>query len=198
MLGQVLTFLRRRLDAELRAQSEEESATEKVVFIDGDKMEPLKFTLNAVTLMVVNVREERVLRAPDRWRQPTVDGGSRASFPDIRLQIQLLFVAHFKAYDESWEQLSRVIDHFQRHPVYTRALAPDLPEGIDRLMFELLTLDFAAQNEIWNALRVCYHPSVAYKTSLIVHRDERGETGMPMTGPQRQVADGNRNSGGGE
>ena len=187
MLGQVLTFLRRRLDAELRAQGEEESANEKVVFIDGDKMEPLKFTLNTVTLMVVNVREERILRAPDRWRQPTADGGSRSSFPDIRLQLQLLFVAHFKAYDESWEQLYRVIDHFQRNPVYTRHDAPDLPDGVNKLMFELLTLDFAAQNEIWNALRVCYHPSVAYKTSLVVVRDDQGEAATPMGAPERRI-----------
>lgn len=179
MIGQVLSFLRRRLDADLRTQADDESATEKVVFIDGDLMDPLKFPLNAVTLMLVNVREERVLRAPDRYRQATADGGSRASFPDIRLQLQLLFVASFKAYDESWEQLSRIIEHFQRIPVYTRQNAPELPGGVDKLMFELVSLDFAAQNEIWNALRVNYHPSVVYKTSLIVVRDERGELATP-------------------
>lgn len=181
MIGQVLAFLRRRLDASLRAQSVEESATEKVVFIDGDRMDPLQFQLNTVTLMLVNVREERVLRAADRYRQPTADGKSRYSFPDIRLTLQLLFVASFKAYDESWEQLSNVIEHFQRTPVYNRQNAPDLPEGVEKLLFELVSLDFAAQNEIWNALRVNYHPSVVYKTSLIVVRDEQGEL-APGTG----------------
>ena len=37
---------------------------------------------------------------------------------------------------------------------------------------ELITLPFSEQNEIWNALRIHYLPSVLYKVKMIVFRDE--------------------------
>jgi len=32
-------------------------------------------------------------------------------------------------------------------------------------------LPFSEQNEMWNALRTIYHPSVLYKVKMIVFRD---------------------------
>jgi len=182
MIGTVLSFLRRKLDDELRALAEDESAAEKVVFVDGDKMEPLQFKLGAVTLMLINVEEERVLRAADRYVQHSADGTRSPSFPDIRLTLHLLFVARFKRYDEAWEQLSGVIAQFQSNPFCDRHNTPGLPEGVEKLIFELETLDFAKQNEIWNALRVSHHPSVLYRVNLVLVRDQQPAAPAPAAG----------------
>jgi hypothetical protein len=58
-----------------------------------------------------------------------------------------------------------VIDHHN---------TPELSENIEQLMIELITLPFSAQNEVWSALRVAYHPSLLYKIKMIVFQDEAG------------------------
>ena len=37
---------------------------------------------------------------------------------------------------------------------------------------ELLSLPITQQNELWNALRTSYMPSVAYKIRMVVYNDE--------------------------
>ncbi|WP_157595183.1 DUF4255 domain-containing protein [Plesiocystis pacifica] len=184
----MLSFLRRQLDSELKAGSEDEAASDKVVFVDGDKMDPLQFKLGAVTLMLINVEEERVLRPADRYARRNPDGTVSRSFPDIRLSLNLFFVARFKLYDEAWQQLSQVIGHYQSKPVYDRTNTPGLPAGVEKLIFELRTLNFAEQNEIWNALRICHHPSVLYRTNLIVVEDKAVATpGVEAGEAQRKI-----------
>ncbi|NVB43278.1 DUF4255 domain-containing protein [Pseudenhygromyxa sp. WMMC2535] len=171
MIGSVLNFLRTDLDRALRTTGDDESANDKVAFVDGDKMDPLQFKLGAVSMLLVNVEEERLLRAGDRFRRVAEDGTVTRVFPDIRLSLQLLFVARFKRYDEAWDQLSAVLTHFQGKPAYTSQNTPALPAGVERLLFELRTFGFAEQNEIWNALRISHHPSVLYRVNLVLLRD---------------------------
>lgn len=168
MIGQVLEFLRQQLSDELTPPNAGQEP--RLVFVCSE-LGSLRFASGVVTMLLLNVEEERTLRAPDRFVQRTADG-TRRSFPDIRLELMLLFVAaDFTKYNEAWGQLSRLISHFQLHPVYDRQSMPNLPKSIEKLLFELVTLDFAAQNEIWNALRVSHQPSVLYKTSMVVVRD---------------------------
>lgn len=185
MIGSVLNFLRTNLDAELRRDAEE-SATEKLVFVDGDKMEPLEFKLGAVSMLLVNVEEERVLRPGDRYSRVGGDGTISRVFPEIRLQLQLLFVARFKRYDEAWDQLAGVISHFQSRPYYDRHNTPGLPAGVEKLVFELRTLSFAEQNEIWNALRVSHHPSMLYRVSMLVLRDAQADAPAVAAGESQR------------
>ena len=41
---------------------------------------------------------------------------------------------------------------------------------------ELMTLGFAEQNEVWNALRTTHHPSILYRVHLLVLRDQQPRT----------------------
>jgi hypothetical protein len=49
--------------------------------------------------------------------------------------------------------------------------APNLPQGLERLGFELLTQSFTEMNDIWNALRCPYQPSLLYRVRLLTLRD---------------------------
>jgi hypothetical protein len=84
----------------------------------------------------------------------------------------VLFVARFTQYEEALRYLSLIIRYFQNHPVSNHHEAPELSENIEQLVMELITLPFSQQNEVWNALRVTYHPSVLYKVKMIVFQDE--------------------------
>ena len=77
MIGDVLVFLKNHLNAFLKADSDgqgSEPSGDRVVFVDGDKMDPITFKLGAVSALLINIEEERVLRA-----SPTTAPASRSS-----------------------------------------------------------------------------------------------------------------------
>lgn len=184
MIGRVLAFLREHLDAHLKSQlgdpNDPDSMEDKVTFVDGDKLDPLTFRLGAVTELLLNVEEERQLRAPDRYarRMPTHSPGGREIRvqPDIRLALHVLFVARFRHYDVAWDHLSAIIQRLLTLRVFERGEHPDLPEGIEKLILELMPVDLNRQSELWSAMRVAYHPSILYEVRWLTFRDQHGLT----------------------
>jgi hypothetical protein len=189
MIGDVLVFLRKHLDDHLRMElggTPDDATGDKVVFLDGDKIEPITFKLGAVSELLINVEEERVLRSADLYSRQAEDGTHQRVQPDIRLILYILFVARFKQYESAWEHLSKIIEHFQTTRVFDHETAPDLPASIEKLVLELVTLGFAEQNEVWNALRTTHHPSILYRVKLIALRDRKPQA-LPEVA-ERQVA----------
>ncbi len=179
MIGSVLEFLRKHLDAHLTAQAgvrdprpDPAAETDRVVFVDGEQADAQQFKANAVTLVLVNLEQERTLRAPELHVRVSPEGGRQRVRPDIRLNLYVLFVARFKVYSDAWDELGRIVQFLQSHAVVDRTSAPDLPAELEQLSVELVTLDFAGQNEVWNALRTAVQPSLLYRVQLIVFRDE--------------------------
>jgi hypothetical protein len=189
MLAETITFLRRHLDEQLRVRlgGSQDGEGDKVVFLDGDKMDPISFQLNAVTTLLINVEEERTLRGADRHVRQAEDGSRQRVQPDIRLILYVLFVARFKKYESAWQHLSMIVEDLQSTPVFEPASAPQLPEGIERLILELVTLGFAEQNEVWNALRTTHHPSVLYRVKLVAYRDRRPGEASIIAEAQRDL-----------
>lgn len=176
MIADVLNFFRKHLDERLRIDrggSQDDAGGERVVFVDGDKMEPISFQLGSVSLVLINVEEERLLRSPDIRARHGEDGVRMRVQPDVRLILYMLFVARFKKYDVAWAHLSSILEHLQSNPVFEPATAPELPAGVEKLIVELVTLGFAEQNEVWNALRTTAHPSLLYRVKLLAYRDRQ-------------------------
>jgi hypothetical protein len=86
--------------------------------------------------------------------------------PDIRLNLHVLFVSHFKQYADSLRHLSEIIRHFQAHRVIHRGNTPQLSERIDHLTLELVTPTFGEWNEIWGALRTSPRPCALFKIRI--------------------------------
>jgi len=185
LIGGVLAFLRKRLDAHLRAELAVpgDPIADKVVFLDGDKMDPLTFQEGAVSELLVNVEEERVLRGPDPYVSLREDGKPLRVSPDLRLGLYILFVARFKQYDAGWDHLAQIVDFLRTNRTFERADSADLPAGVDRLTVEFITQSFAEQNEVWSALRATYHPSLLYRVRLVVVRDAMPAAADQITQP---------------
>lgn len=174
MISEALIFLKNHLNEHLRAQAGQaldDSGEDRVVFLDGEKLDPISFKLGAVTTLLLNIEEERTLRPADPYVRVAEDGTRVRTQPEIRLDLRVLFVARFKAYEQGLSYLSRIIAHFQTHRVFDRESAPALSDRIERLIVELTTLSLAEQNEVWNALRTTYHPSMLYRVRLVAFRD---------------------------
>lgn len=173
MIGEVLVLLKSLLNAHLSlGQSPTESQEDPVVFLDGQSLDPLTFKLGAVSVLLINVEEENALRAPDLYNRVSSDGTRQKVKPEIRLNLYVLFVAHFKQYEESLRHISYIIRFFQSNRVLDHQNAPALSEDVDKLIVELVTLPLSEMNEVWSLLRVGYHPSILYKVKMIVFRDE--------------------------
>jgi Pvc16 N-terminal domain len=174
VIGKVLICLRKRLDDYLRVELAgvgDDPIADRVVFLDGDRMDPISFQDGAVSELLINVEEERLLRAADPYLRVQDDGKPQRKQPDLRLVLYVLFVARFKQYDLAWDHLSKIIEYLQSNRTFERADYPELPVGVDKLTFELMTPSFTEQNDIWNALRTTYHPCALYRTRLVVLRD---------------------------
>jgi hypothetical protein len=174
MISEALIFLKNHLNGHLSAQSGLSlgEIEDRVVFLDGEKLDPISFKLGAVTCLMINVEEEKVLRAADPYVRVATDGSTRRVQPDIRINLYVLFVARFSQYEQGLSYLSRIIEHFQAHRVFDHSNAPELSDRIERLIMELTTQSFAEQNEIWNALRTTYHPSMLYRVRMVVIRED--------------------------
>ena len=167
MIGQVLEFVRKHVCERLLSDDPlDVPGQDPVLFVDSDAAE-LTFSTGAVSLLLMNVEEERILRRPDLYARNADDGTRQSTNPDIRLILYMLFVARFPKYDHAWEQLSKISQHFQTMRVMDAQSAPDLPAGVERLIVEMVTLGFAEQNEIWSALRGTYRPSLLYRVHLV-------------------------------
>ncbi|MBC7977199.1 MAG: DUF4255 domain-containing protein [Myxococcales bacterium] len=170
----MLVFLRKRTDDYLRVQLAEagdDPVADKVVFLDGDKLDPISFQDGAVSELLINIEEDRLLRAADPYSRMQEDGKPSRRQPDLRLVLYVLFVARFKQYDLAWDHLAKIIEYLQSNRTFERESSPDLPTGVDKLTFELMTQSFTEQNNIWSALRTTYQPSALYRAQLVVLRD---------------------------
>lgn len=175
MINKALGFLKSHLNDYLNAQSDwtsGESREDQVVFVDGEKMDPMTFKLGAVSLLLINIEQEKTLRPADRYAATSADGSSLKVQPTIMMNLYVLFVARFKQYEQGLSYLSRIIQHFQHHRVFDHHSAPELSEDIETLIMELITLPLAEQNDLWNALRTTYQPSILYKMSMVAFSDQ--------------------------
>jgi len=192
MIDKVLVFIRDILNVHLTAAAPgmPPSAEDAVVFLDGDKSDPISFQLNAVTALLISVEQEHVLRAANPWQRVAADGMAYQVRPDLRLNLNVMFVARFKQYQQALAQLSRIMTFFQSNPILDPRTAPLLPQDIQQLSLDLLTLPLAEQNDVWNALRAAFQPSLLYRVRTIVIPDSQALVVGPVTGePQRDMID---------
>lgn len=180
MIGDVLEFLRSSANAHLAATSEGSPTEERVVLVDGERLDPFEVQPGVLSLLLVNMEEERILRRPNPFQAIDERNGEVMTVaPEVRLQLFALFVARFRDYAQGLNQLSGVVHHFQRNRRIDRSIAPDLPEGVEELFVELITLPLLEQNELWTSMRTAYHPSLLYRVGILVFHDELGRATAP-------------------
>lgn len=171
--------------ADLSATNEGEDNDPKVKIVSflqqENQQEFIKFPLNKVTPILINVEEEAFLRPADRFSRVSATGSRDKVFPDIRLNLNILFVSHFFDYTDALYYLGLIVKFFQQRPIWDKQNTPDLHPEIEKLLFELITLPFSEQNEVWNSLRSAYHPSLLYRVKMLVFQDQPDLSGPPET-----------------
>jgi hypothetical protein len=129
---------------------------------------------------LINVEEERVLRAQER--QVAFVNGRNVILPaPLKLNLHLLFASRLKDYALALRQLSLILTYFQGHPSFSRPSYPDLDLGLDKLSVELMTLGYDQLNQIWTFVGSKQLPSVVYKIRMVTLQDDQVDVAVPVT-----------------
>jgi hypothetical protein len=175
VLDRALIFLRDHLNAVFRARAAagvDAESEDIVVFLGGDSLEPVNFPNGKVSLLLMNIEQESAMRPADPFHRVGPDGHKRPVQPQISVNLYVLFVARFSKYEASLAELSVILHHFQSHRSFDSTDNPRLSPVIHKLMMEFVSQSFNQQNEVWNALRVSYHPSLLYRVKMLTYRDD--------------------------
>jgi len=177
MIDIALKFIMRELNSFLasRTGSKAVEAVLKGVVDDAGKCalpEP------GIGISLVNLEEDRVLNhqtpefAERNGRSVLADGKPLMVEPPVRLDLILLFTAHFKDYQQALEYLSHILAFFQSHPVFTPQTFPSLDARILRLSPQLMSPTFEQLNQIWAFIGGKQLPSVFYRARTVLIRED--------------------------
>lgn len=168
MIDTALDFISKRLNAFLRVKYQDQSNStdyiqlNNIAWNDQSISQP---TTNNAFITLVNIEEDRISKSPDNYIRTNT--GIVYQKPTIFLNLYVLFATNLNSYEESLTRLSYIIQFFQFQNVFTTLDSPGLPQGIDKLIFDLKTLSFQDLNNLWGILGSKYLPSVVYILRLV-------------------------------
>lgn len=145
-----------------------EATQDPVLFPGADKVESLDVKLGAVTMLLVNIEEDRRARPADPFRRTLANGTTVAVSAPVPLNLYILFIARFNDYLESLKHIGLVTLFFQEYRVINHENMPTLGSNIDTLTTELITTPISEDNHIWKTLSTPYHPSLLYRVKMVV------------------------------
>jgi hypothetical protein len=178
MMDQVLKFLANQLDSYLQRQQSNNSRNVVLgnVSLIGSNEENGNLN-NQVIISLVNVEEDRISRPVNNYVKVAQQNIPQVIYknPPVFLNLDILFTAYYSDYQSSLLFLSYIIKFFQYQNVFTTLNAPDLPQQIDEVIFDLKTLSLQDLNNLWGILGSKYIPSVMYKVRLVAISDDFAE-----------------------
>lgn len=121
-------------------------------------------------ISLVNVEEETALRNTPHVERRS--GHAEYVEPPVHLNLYLLFAFEFLTYSSSLVHLSKTVELFQNKRWFsaatqTAAGANAFPTTLEKLVFEMVNMNFEELNHLWGVLGGAYFPSVVYKVRLV-------------------------------
>src|SRR3970282_748475 len=95
MIGEVIEFLRERLNKALPRDASDGAVEDLFVYVGAEKDDTVSFKSGAVSILLVRIEEETTLRPPDLYARIAADGSRQRIEPEIRMNLYVLFVARF-------------------------------------------------------------------------------------------------------
>jgi hypothetical protein len=137
-----------------------------------------------VLLSLINIEEEVLLRNPENYFKR--DNSAVYKNPPKHFNITIMFGAYRtdpdreQSYTDAITYMQKVIGFFQRQYVFDPNNSPDLPAGIEKLVFELVNLNMEQLHHLWTMLGGKYIPSVVYKMRMVVIDEAFEELEAPL------------------
>lgn len=138
--------------------------------------------MNRMVCTLINVREDRTLKASKGFRGG--ESGFYLSGGDLQISLDIGFFAVYKnsLYVDAMKFLSGTLYFFNEKSVFTNANTPGLSTNVDRLTFELRTLDTNELQSIVSLMGLRHLPFVVYNMRLLSFNAENVEDTVPALG----------------
>ncbi len=126
-------------------------------------------------LTLVNLEEERLAKSPNNFVR--VNDKVEYRNPRMFLNLYCLFAVNHTSYDTALQYLSLLIQFFQsRNLIDHKNTPPDngltLDARIEKLVFEMVSMNSEQVNHLWAILGGKYLPSVLYKVRMVSIDDD--------------------------
>ena len=127
---------------------------------------------NHVVISLVNVEHETVISTYNRY-VPTGENKVGVVNPPVYVNIYVLIMCYFEGenYSEGLKYLSYVINFFQANCVFTKHNMPGLDKGVDKLTFELCSIDPSELSYMLSMTGAKYLPSAYYKVRMFTFQN---------------------------
>jgi len=170
MLDKVVNFITDELNAYFQAQT---GVIGDTVFASAIVNDAGKYAMaeNSVATSIINIEEDTLLK-PQQLESRYQQGQHVQLEPAIRLNLYLIFAAHYSSYDQALKHISLILTYFQSHSVFSRSTSPMLVPEIERITVDLQSINYDQLNQIWAYIGAKHLPSVIYKVSLIKIQDQ--------------------------
>lgn len=126
-------------------------------------------------ISLVNVEEDKVSKLHENYVK-TMDGVKYKN-PPVFINLFVLVSINNQDYKLSLKLLSLVMQYFQYRSVFTKDVYPSLDKNIQKMIVELVSMNFEQVNHLWGTLGGKYLPSVLYKIRQLTI-DENEVTGV--------------------
>jgi len=177
MANEVNKYLVRKLDPDRDPTSTKRVATGNVTkVLEPDSAGSRSDALAAPGILtLVNLEEERIAKSPNNFVR--VNDKVEYRNPKILLNLYCLFSVNHSSYDTALQYLSLIIQFFQwRNYIDHKNTPPDnglaLDQKIDKLIFDMVSMNSEQVNHLWATLGGKYLPSVLYKVRMVTIEDE--------------------------
>lgn len=126
--------------------------------------------MGKAVVSLVNVEEDKVSKMQENYVK-TFDGVKYKS-PPVFVNLYVLFSINRADYADCLKWLSLIIQYFQHRSVFTKDSYPSLHNGIQKMIIELVSLNFEQVNHLWGTLGGKYMPSALYKIRQLTIDEE--------------------------
>ncbi|MEN0004404.1 MAG: DUF4255 domain-containing protein [Bacteroidota bacterium] len=183
MIGSALDYVAKQMDTYIKTRLRLNPSAQKVIFtpimdLDGSLAIQQE---NVLVFSLVSLQQDPIATRSRPHDHRHAHNVHIAKPPPVHINMYVLLGAYFKPAQvkEGIDMLSMGIRFFQGRPLWTPQNAPGLPTDIDRLTFELESLDFHQQSHLWGAIGAKYFPSAVYKMRMLILDDETIDAIIP-------------------
>lgn len=174
MINDVVDYIRREVSQSLSVDDADVVAGNANMLKDTTKQ--------GIYISLVNLEEERTLKNVSH----TMRKNNRTHYqePPVNLNLFLLFSFTFPQYSTCLLRLSETIELFQNKSVFNAnndLAANTFPPRLEKLVFDMYSIDFEKLNHLWGVLGGTYYPSVLYKVRMVAIRKDESSEGPEIT-----------------
>jgi len=163
MINEALTYTVKRLN-EFFAPTADPVVFGNIAFAQDGSSDNSPMS-KKVVVSLINIQQDRMSQDPLPYKYQGTN--VYVQQPAVNLNLYLLISANYDDYGTALTAIDKVIEFFQYTRYFGSDNAPDLPAGLDRLIFDMFSVDLDLVHHLWSMLGSKYMPSVVYKMRMI-------------------------------